>query len=103
MEVLDLTAEEYQFLTRLQEGARPSEDDIWDKPMGDPLYYDKEYGPIKIYRNGVQARFVRVGDLHLARPSTGFQRRYVTDYSTVFYPFERIAAIYLISINIVRK
>jgi len=102
-EVLDLTAEEYQFLSRLQEGAEPSEGDEREKPMGEPLFSNRDYGPIKVYRNGIQARYVRVEDLNLVRSSTGFQKRYVTDHRTMFYPFEKIAAIYPISINIVRK
>ena len=102
-EVLDLTAEEFQFLTRLQEGVDPSKDDSWEKPKGDPLYSDNEYSHIKVFRNGIQARYARVGDLNLARPSTGFQRRYVTEYRTMFYPWDRIAAIYPITINVVRK
>jgi hypothetical protein len=102
-EVIDLTAEEYQYLSKIQEGARPSETDQWPKPVGPPLFSDHDHDPIKVYKNGIQARFVSVDDIQLIRSSTGFQKRYVARYKKVFYPFNRIASIYPISINIVRK
>lgn len=103
MEVLDLTAEEYQYISRLQEGAGPSRGNERAKPRGQPLFSDRGHGPIRIYANGIQARFVSVEDINLARPSTGLQRRYVARYRTMFYPYEMIAGIYPVSINIVRK
>lgn len=102
-EVLDLTAEEFKFLNRLQEGARPSEEDDFPKPVGSPLFSDRDHGSIRVYKNGIKARFVRVKELNLVRPSTGIQKRYVATYRTMFYPYEMIAGIYPVSINIVRK
>lgn len=103
MEVLDLTAEEFQFISKLQGGNGPSEGNRRPKPVGQPTFSDRDHGPIKVFMNGIPARFICMEDVKLARPSTGFQRRYVAKYRTMFYPFEEIAGIYPISINIVRK
>ena len=103
MEVLDLTADEFVFISKLQGGNGPSEGAKRPQPAGRPTFSDRDHGPIKVFGNGIQARFICVEDLKLARPSTGFQKRYVAKYRTMFYPFEKIAGIYPISINIVRK
>ncbi|MCJ2540866.1 MAG: hypothetical protein LN414_06335 [Candidatus Thermoplasmatota archaeon] len=103
MEVLDLTAEEFQLISKLQEAKGPSDGARLPKPVGLPTFSDRDHGPIKVFRNGIQARFICVEDLNLVRTSTGFQKRYVAKYRTMFYLFEMIAGIYPISINIVRK
>ncbi len=102
-EVIDLTEEEYRWISDLQEGASRSRGDGRPSPSGEPLFSDRDHHPIKVYRNGIQARFVRADEITLARPSTGVQRRYVAAYRTMFYPWDEVAAIYPLSVIVVRK
>ena len=102
-EVIDLTEEEYRWISRIQEAATSSRGDGWPKPSGPPLFSDRDHGPIKVYKNGIEARFVSVDEITLARPSTGVQRRYVAGYKTLFYTWDQVTGIYPLSINIVRR
>jgi hypothetical protein len=102
-EVIDLTAEEFRWMSDLQDGAAPSRGDERPVPSGEPLFSDRDHGPIKVYLNGIQARFVSVDEITLTRLSTGIQKRYVASYRTMFYPWDQVAGIYPLSINVVRR
>ncbi len=102
-EVIDLTEEEYRWISHIQDAVTVSMGDVRYSPLGKPLFSDRDHEPIRIYKNGIQARFVKVDEITLARPSTGIQRRYVTEYRTSFYTWDQITGIYPLTINIVRR
>lgn len=102
-EVIDLTAEEFGWISHIQDAATASRGNERPKPSGKPLFSDRDHGTIEVYRNGIQARFVSVDEITLARPSTGVQRRYVAEYKTLFYTWDQVTGIYPLSINIVRR
>ncbi|NIP36027.1 MAG: hypothetical protein GWN18_13780, partial [Thermoplasmata archaeon] len=74
-EVIDLTEEEYRWISHIQDAATVSRGDGRFSPSGKPLFSERDHGPIRVYKNGIQARFVKVDEITLARPSTGIQRR----------------------------
>ncbi len=102
-EVLDLMPGEARALKDLQETAKWPKEMKEIRPDGKPLYSDGLLGHIRIYQNGIKARFAIVDKISLLRSSTGYQKRHVARYITVFYPYEMIAAMYPIKIGIIRK
>ena len=89
-EVMDLTPDEFEVLQRFQEGATWPGGARSIRPEGEPIYRDRELGPVWIYRNGIKARFVTVEQITLLRMGTGYQKRYVVRYRTLFYPLSLI-------------
>ena len=102
-EVMDLLPGEARGIKDLQENAKWPKEMIEVRPAGKPLYSDGVLGHIRIYRNGVTARFAIVDTISLLRSSTGYQKRHVVRYRTAFYPYEMIAAMYPIKIGIIRR
>ncbi|NOQ53773.1 MAG: hypothetical protein GQ558_04110 [Thermoplasmata archaeon] len=102
-EVMDLLPGEAKAIKDLQENAKWPKEMIGVRPAGKPLYSDGFLGHIRIYRNGVKAKFAIIDTISLLRSTTGYQKRHVVRYRTSFYPYAMIAAMYPIKIGIIRK